>query len=91
MSNYSTNEFRSGLKLMLDHDPVSIIENDFVKSGKGQAFRRVKFRNLKTGRVIERTFKSGESFITLNASFFTMFTVKTCQFTSLDFDCLIFI
>jgi translation elongation factor P/translation initiation factor 5A len=44
-----------------DGDPCSIIENEIVKPGKGQAFNRVKFRNLKTGRVIERTFKSGES------------------------------
>ena len=61
MATYSTNEFRSGLKIMLDNDPCSIIENEFVKPGKGQAFNRVKIRNLKTGRVIERTFKSGES------------------------------
>ena len=61
MANYSTNEFRSGLKIMLDNDPCSIIENEFVKPGKGQAFNRVKIRNLKTGRVLERTFKSGES------------------------------
>ena len=61
MANYSTNEFRSGLKLMLDGDPCSILENEFVKPGKGQAFSRVKLRNLKTGRVIEKTFKSGES------------------------------
>ena len=61
MSSYSTNEFRSGLKLMMDGDPCSIIENEFVKPGKGQAFNRVKLRNLKTGRVLERTFKSGES------------------------------
>lgn len=61
MANYSTSEFKGGLKLMLDGDPCSIIENEIVKPGKGQAFNRVKFRNLKTGRVIERTFKSGES------------------------------
>lgn len=61
MATYSTNEFRSGLKLMLDGDPCSIIENEFVKPGKGQAFSRVKLRNLLTGRVMERTFKSGES------------------------------
>ena len=61
MASYSTNEFRGGLKLLLDGDPVSIIENELVKPGKGQAFNRVKLRNLKTGRVIERTFKSGES------------------------------
>ncbi len=61
MASYSTNEFKGGLKIMLDGDPCSIIENEFVKPGKGQAFNRVKIRNLKTGRVIERTFKSGES------------------------------
>jgi elongation factor P len=61
MATYSTNEFRSGLKVMLEGDPCSIIENEFVKPGKGQAFNRVKLRNLKTGRVWERTFKSGES------------------------------
>lgn len=61
MANYSTNEFRSGLKVMLEGDPCTILENEFVKPGKGQAFNRVRFRNLKTGRVIERTFKSGDS------------------------------
>ncbi len=61
MANYSTNEFKSGLKVMLDGDPCSIIENEFVKPGKGQAFNRVKLRNLKNGKVWERTFKSGES------------------------------
>ncbi len=61
MANYSTNEFKSGLKIMLDGDPYSIVENEFVKPGKGQAFNRVKVRNLKTGRVIDRTFKSGET------------------------------
>lgn len=61
MATYNTNEFRSGLKFILDKDPYSIIENEFVKPGKGQAFSRVKIRNLKTGRVIEKTFKSGEN------------------------------
>jgi len=61
MANFSTNEFRGGLKVMLDGEPCSILENEFVKPGKGQAFSRVKLRNLNTGRVWERTFKSGES------------------------------
>ena len=61
MANYSTNEFRSGLKIMLDGDPYAIVENEFVKPGKGQAFNRVRVRNLKTGRVVEKTFKSGDS------------------------------
>lgn len=61
MATYSTNEFRSGLKVMLDGDPCAILDNEFVKPGKGQAFSRVRLRNLKTGRVWDRTFKSGES------------------------------
>lgn len=61
MANYSTNEFRAGMKVMLDGDPCSILDNEFVKPGKGQAFNRVKLRNLKTGRQWERTFKSGET------------------------------
>jgi len=61
MASYSTSEFRSGLKVMLDGDPCSVIENEIVKPGKGQAFNRVKLRNLNSGRVWERTFKSGES------------------------------
>ncbi|MCB1055687.1 MAG: elongation factor P [Acidobacteria bacterium] len=58
---YSTNQFKGGLKVMLDGDPCSIIDTEFVKPGKGQAFVRVKLRNLSTGRVLEKTFKSGES------------------------------
>ena len=61
MANYSTNEFKSGLKVMLDGEPCSILENEFVKPGKGQAFNRVKLRKLRSGRGWERTFKSGES------------------------------
>ncbi|NNF51681.1 MAG: elongation factor P [Gammaproteobacteria bacterium] len=61
MASYSTNEFRSGLKILLDGDPCAIVENEFVKPGKGQAFNRVKIRNLKTGRVVDKTFRSGES------------------------------
>lgn len=61
MATYSTNEFKGGLKLLIDGEPYSIVENEIVKPGKGQAFNRVKIKNLKNGRVIERTYKSGES------------------------------
>ena len=61
MAVYSTNEFRGGMKILLDGDPYAILENEYVKPGKGQAFNRVKIRNLKTGRVVERTFKSGDT------------------------------
>ncbi|MDY7092299.1 MAG: elongation factor P [Acidobacteriota bacterium] len=59
---YSTNQLKSGLKVMLDGDPCTIIDTEFVKPGKGQAFVRVKLRNLSTGRVLEKTLKSGEGF-----------------------------
>lgn len=61
MTNYSTNEFKTGLKVLVEGEPCSILENEIVKPGKGQAFNRVKFRNLLNGRVWERTYKSGES------------------------------
>lgn len=61
MATYSTSEFKSGLKIILDGDPYNIVENEFVKPGKGQAFSRVRVRNLKTGRTIEKTFKSGDT------------------------------
>ena len=61
MGIYSTSEFKNGLKVLVDGEPCSIIETEMVKPGKGQAFNRVKFRNLMNGRVWERTYKSGES------------------------------
>jgi elongation factor P len=61
MASYSTNEFRSGLRILIDKDPCIIVENEFVKPGKGQAFNRVRIRNLKTGKTVDKTFKSGES------------------------------
>ena len=61
MASYSTNEFKSGLKILIDGDPYTIVENEMVKPGKGQAFNRVKVRNLKNGKVVERTWKSGDS------------------------------
>jgi len=61
MAVYTTNEIRGGMKVMIDNDPCEIVDNEFVKPGKGQAFNRIKYRNLKTGRVVERTYKSGDS------------------------------
>ena len=61
MATYSTNQFKNGLKFIWGGDPCSITENILVKPGKGQAFNRVKMRNLKTGRTLERTFKSTET------------------------------
>ncbi len=61
MANYSTSEFKSGLRIIIDGDPCIIVENEFVKPGKGQAFSRVRIKNLKTGKTVDKTFKSGES------------------------------
>jgi len=61
MANYNTNEFRSGLRIIIDRDPCIIVENEFVKPGKGQAFSRVRIKNLKSGKVVDKTFKSGDS------------------------------
>lgn len=60
MAQVSTNEFKAGIKVEVDGEPYSIVNVEFVKPGKGQAFTRTKLKHLKTGRVIEKTFKSGE-------------------------------
>ena len=57
-----TTDFRSGLRIQVEGDPYEIIEFQHVKPGKGGAFVRTKLRNLKTGNVIEKTFRAGERF-----------------------------
>ena len=57
---YETSEFRKGLRIEIDGYPYLIVENQFVKPGKGQGFCRIKIKNLLNGSVIERTYKSGE-------------------------------
>ncbi|HVR30713.1 MAG TPA: elongation factor P [Thermoanaerobaculia bacterium] len=61
MSTINTGQFKNGMKILLDGDPWNIVETEFVKPGKGQAFVRARVKNLNTGRVVERTFKSGET------------------------------
>lgn len=61
MAIYGSNDLKNGLKVMVDNAPCNITECEFVKPGKGQAFTRIKIRNLKTGRVVERTLKSNET------------------------------
>jgi elongation factor P len=60
MAYVSTNELKAGLKVEIDGEPYLLVSNEFVKPGKGQPFNRVKLKHLKTGRVIERTYKSGD-------------------------------
>jgi len=61
MASYTTAEIRSGMKVLIEGEPWSIVDNEFVKPGKGQAFNRIKIRNLKSGRTLERNWKSGDS------------------------------
>lgn len=61
MAQISTSEFSAGIKVEVDGQPYTIVKNEFVKPGKGQAFNRVRLKHLMSGRVIERTFKSGET------------------------------
>lgn len=56
----STNEIKPGFKIEMENAPYLVVSNEFVKPGKGQAFNRIKFKHLLTGRVLERTYKSGE-------------------------------
>ena len=61
MVSYSTSDFKVGLKIIIDNDPCVIIEEEFNKPGKGQAFSKIKFRNYITSRDGEKTCKVGES------------------------------
>lgn len=60
MAQYSTNELKPGFKVEVEGEPYNVVSNEFVKPGKGQPFNRVKLKHLKTARVVEKTFKSGE-------------------------------
>lgn len=62
MAQVSTNEFKAGMKIEVAKEPYTIIGVEFVKPGKGQAFTRTKLKHLTSGRVIEKTYKSGEKF-----------------------------
>lgn len=56
----STGDIRGGFKLVVEGQPYTVISNEFVKPGKGQAFNRIRMKHLLTARVVEKTFKSGE-------------------------------
>ncbi|NDE82677.1 MAG: elongation factor P [Chlamydiia bacterium] len=60
MAQYSTGDLKPGFKIEVEGEPYNVVSNEFVKPGKGQPFNRVRVKHLKTGRVVEKTFKSGE-------------------------------
>ena len=55
-------DLRKGSKVLIDSYPYTVLEAEHVKPGKGSAFARCKLKNLQTGQLLERTFKSNESF-----------------------------
>ena len=61
MTNYNTSNLRNGLKVLINDEPFEIIENSFHKPGKGQAFSKIKLKNLFNGRINEKTLKIGEN------------------------------
>ena len=60
MPQASTSDLRVGMKAEIDNEPYLVISNEFVKPGKGQAFNRIKLKNMISARVVEKTYKSGE-------------------------------
>ena len=66
MAGYSLGDIKNGLKILVDGSPHEVVDSEFCKPGKGQAFTRMKIRNLLTGRVIDKTVKAGESLAATN-------------------------
>lgn len=58
MATLGMNDVKNGMKILVEGQPCVIVDTDFIKPGKGQAFTRVRYRNIKTGRVVELTMKS---------------------------------
>ncbi len=69
---YETSDIRKGLKVLMDGNPFTIIEFQFVKPGKGTAFTRTKFKNLLTGGVVDKNIRSGEKLEPANVEERTM-------------------
>lgn len=81
---YDTSDIRKGLKVLMDGNPFTVIEFQFVKPGKGAAFTRTKFKNLLTGAVVERNIRSGEKLDPANVE------EKSMQFLYKEADDLVF-
>ena len=61
MASYGMNDVKNGMKIIVDGYPCTIVDTEYVKPGKGQAFTRVRYRNIKSGRVVELTMKATDS------------------------------
>ena len=72
MGQVSTGDIKAGMKLEVDGNPYVVVSNDYVKPGKGQAFNRIRIKHLKSGRVIEKTYKSGDKIDEADVEEFSM-------------------
>ncbi|HOV56872.1 MAG TPA: elongation factor P [Rhodanobacteraceae bacterium] len=61
MASYGMNDVKNGMKIIVNNEPCVITDTEYVKPGKGQAFTRVRYRNIKSGRVVELTMKATDS------------------------------
>ena len=59
---YNASDLRKGLKIQIDNDPYIIIDFQFSKPGKGQSLYRCKLKNMITGVILDRTYRSGDTF-----------------------------
>jgi elongation factor P len=62
LTMYNCSDLKKGLKIIIDNEPHVIVQYDFTKPGKGQALYKCKLRNMITGSLFDRTYRSGESF-----------------------------
>ncbi len=81
---FDTSDFRNGLKVEIDGEPFNMIYFQHVKPGKGGAFVRTKLKNLRNGKVIDRTFRAGERLDEADVE------DRTMQYLYLDGDALVF-
>ena len=81
---YDTSDIRKGLKVLIDGNPYTVVEFQFVKPGKGAAFTRTRFKNLLSGAVIERNIRSGEKLEPANVE------EKAMQFLYKEGDAFVF-
>ncbi len=61
MASYGMNDVKNGMKILVNNEPCVIIDTEYVKPGKGQAFTRIKYRFIKSGRIVELTMKATDS------------------------------
>jgi elongation factor P len=61
MASLGMNDVKTGQKILVNNDPCIITETEYVKPGKGQAFTRIKYRSIKSGRVVEMTMKATDN------------------------------